>query len=124
MCEKCSASHLVEHPENPSRRTFLAASAALAAAPLVAGAAGSEKTPAVATGPFPARAYAAPSAARAPQPLQIQRRPLGPNDVLLDVLFCGICHSDVHQARRYSEKVVSKDVRYRFVIDLHAGRNA
>lgn len=27
------------------------------------------------------------------------RRPLGDNDVLIDVKFCGICHSDIHQMR-------------------------
>ncbi|ACG74566.1 Alcohol dehydrogenase GroES domain protein [Anaeromyxobacter sp. K] len=31
--------------------------------------------------------------------MQIKRRAVGPNDVLLDVLYCGICHSDIHQAR-------------------------
>ncbi|MCL2725945.1 MAG: NAD(P)-dependent alcohol dehydrogenase [Polyangiaceae bacterium] len=29
----------------------------------------------------------------------IERREPGPDDVVLDVLYCGICHSDVHQAR-------------------------
>jgi uncharacterized zinc-type alcohol dehydrogenase-like protein len=32
-------------------------------------------------------------------PLAIERREPGPNDVLIDVLYCGICHSDVHQVR-------------------------
>jgi uncharacterized zinc-type alcohol dehydrogenase-like protein len=32
-------------------------------------------------------------------PIQIERRAVGPNDVLLDVLYCGICHSDIHAAR-------------------------
>jgi uncharacterized zinc-type alcohol dehydrogenase-like protein len=44
-------------------------------------------------------AYAAP-AARAPLgPFTIDRREPGPDDVQLEILFCGICHSDVHQAR-------------------------
>jgi uncharacterized zinc-type alcohol dehydrogenase-like protein len=30
---------------------------------------------------------------------QIMRRAVGPNDVHLDVLYCGICHSDIHQNR-------------------------
>lgn len=36
----------------------------------------------------------------------IERRDLGPRDVLLDIAFVGICHSDVHAARdawRFSE---------------------
>jgi uncharacterized zinc-type alcohol dehydrogenase-like protein len=32
-------------------------------------------------------------------PLTITRRDPGPRDVVLDVLFCGVCHSDLHQAR-------------------------
>src|SRR5215510_3152750 len=29
----------------------------------------------------------------------IYRRPLGPHDVLIDILYCGVCHYDIHQAR-------------------------
>ena len=28
-----------------------------------------------------------------------ERRDVGASDILMDVLFCGICHSDIHQAR-------------------------
>src|SRR3954468_4553862 len=31
--------------------------------------------------------------------LEIQRRPIGPRDVQIDIKFCGICHSDIHFAR-------------------------
>ncbi len=31
--------------------------------------------------------------------LEIQRRAVGPNDVRIDIKFCGICHSDIHFAR-------------------------
>ncbi|MCU1646017.1 MAG: NAD(P)-dependent alcohol dehydrogenase [Nocardia sp.] len=31
--------------------------------------------------------------------LAIERRDLGPNDVLIDVKYAGICHSDIHTAR-------------------------
>ena len=44
-------------------------------------------------------AYAA-EAAHAPlAPFSFERREVGPNDVLIDILYCGVCHSDVHQAR-------------------------
>lgn len=33
------------------------------------------------------------------KPVRLQRRPLGDNDVLIDMKFCGICHSDLHIAR-------------------------
>ena len=32
-------------------------------------------------------------------PFSIQRREPGPDDVLIEILYCGICHSDIHQAR-------------------------
>ncbi|MCW8311251.1 NAD(P)-dependent alcohol dehydrogenase [Sphingobacterium thalpophilum] len=30
---------------------------------------------------------------------EFERRELGPNDVLIDILYSGICHSDIHQVR-------------------------
>ncbi len=32
-------------------------------------------------------------------PFVIERREVGPKDVLIEILFSGICHSDIHQAR-------------------------
>lgn len=32
-------------------------------------------------------------------PLAIERREPGPRDVLIDIVYCGICHSDIHRAR-------------------------
>ncbi len=45
------------------------------------------------------KAYAAPSAAAPLAPWTVERREPGERDVVLDVLFCGVCHSDIHQAR-------------------------
>src|SRR6058998_3293154 len=37
-------------------------------------------------------------AAKAPlEPLKIERRKPGPQDVEIEILYCGICHSDVHK---------------------------
>ena len=44
-------------------------------------------------------AYAATSARAPLAPFTIERRPPGPQDVLIDILYCGVCHSDIHQAR-------------------------
>lgn len=46
-----------------------------------------------------ARSYAAHSAASALAPFAINRREPGPTDVDMEILFCGVCHSDLHQAR-------------------------
>jgi uncharacterized zinc-type alcohol dehydrogenase-like protein len=44
-------------------------------------------------------AYAAASAKTPLAPFSIERREPGPRDVLIDILFCGVCHSDIHQSR-------------------------
>ncbi|WP_276558766.1 NAD(P)-dependent alcohol dehydrogenase [Burkholderia multivorans] len=90
------------------RRQVLMAGAGLAAAaPMLASAVSGDLAqaraaragPAVGTGPFAARAYGAATATSGLAPMQIQRRALQPQDVLIDVLYCGICHSDIHTAR-------------------------
>ena len=43
--------------------------------------------------------YAAQSATTAPAPFDYEHRDPGPNDVHIAIDFCGICHSDIHQAR-------------------------
>ncbi len=44
-------------------------------------------------------AYAALTAKAQLVPYSISRREPGPKDVLIDILYCGICHSDIHQVR-------------------------
>jgi len=43
--------------------------------------------------------YAAQSADAPLAPFTFERRAPRPNDVVMEVLYCGICHSDLHQAR-------------------------
>ncbi|MFF4251404.1 NAD(P)-dependent alcohol dehydrogenase [Streptomyces sp. NPDC001663] len=43
-------------------------------------------------------AYAAPAAKAPLERTTIERRPVGEFDVLIDIKFAGICHSDIHQA--------------------------
>ena len=45
------------------------------------------------------KGYAAQSATTPIAPFNYEHREPGDNDVLIDILFCGICHSDIHQAR-------------------------
>jgi alcohol dehydrogenase (NADP+) len=45
------------------------------------------------------KAYAAQTAASPLAPHLIQRRDPTDDDVAIDILFCGVCHSDLHQAR-------------------------
>ncbi|MCT9820658.1 NAD(P)-dependent alcohol dehydrogenase [Microbacterium sp. W1N] len=44
-------------------------------------------------------AYAAPSATEPLVPVTIERRPVGPRDVLIEIRYAGICHSDIHTVR-------------------------
>jgi len=44
-------------------------------------------------------AFGADSATAPLAPLEIERREVGPADVLIEIAFCGICHSDIHFTR-------------------------
>lgn len=44
-------------------------------------------------------AYAAPSATEPLVPTLIERREVGPHEVLIEIRFAGICHSDIHTVR-------------------------
>ena len=48
---------------------------------------------------IPSKGYATASAKEKLAPITFQRREVGAHDVLIDIQFCGICHSDIHQAR-------------------------
>src|SRR5512141_810387 len=45
------------------------------------------------------RAWGASAAGKPLAPMTIERREPGPRDLVLEILFCGVCHSDIHQAR-------------------------
>ncbi len=45
------------------------------------------------------KAYAAQSTNTPLSPWNLQRREPKPNDVEIEILFCGVCHSDIHTAR-------------------------
>jgi uncharacterized zinc-type alcohol dehydrogenase-like protein len=44
-------------------------------------------------------AYAAPAAGEPLAPTTVERREVGPNDVLIEIEYAGICHSDIHTVR-------------------------
>ncbi|CAN5473393.1 NAD(P)-dependent alcohol dehydrogenase [soil metagenome] len=46
-----------------------------------------------------ASGYAALSAQEALAPFQFERRAPRANDAVIEILYCGVCHSDLHQAR-------------------------
>src|SRR6266545_4240198 len=48
---------------------------------------------------LPTRGYATKDPISVLEPFNFERREPGPHDVLIEILYCGICHSDIHQAR-------------------------
>ena len=48
---------------------------------------------------YSAKAYTATNATTPLEPATIQRRDPGERDVQIEILFCGVCHSDLHYAR-------------------------
>jgi len=64
------------------------------------------KTAGKAPSAHPVKAYAAHSASAPLAPLSIRRRAPGPQDVQIDILYCGVCHSDLHQVRNEWESAM------------------
>src|SRR5271155_3545462 len=48
---------------------------------------------------FAAKAYSARSKTSVLAPDSIQRRAPRPQDIQIEILYCGVCHSDLHQVR-------------------------
>ncbi|HEX8068764.1 MAG TPA: NAD(P)-dependent alcohol dehydrogenase [Pyrinomonadaceae bacterium] len=48
---------------------------------------------------LPTRGYATTGPTAELAPFNFERRAPGAHDVLIEILYCGVCHSDIHQAR-------------------------
>lgn len=83
----CTCSH-------PTRRVVMGSTVALGAAAALA------QQAQAATGPktLPAKGFAVKTKDSGFAPFAFKRRDVGPKDVLIDVLYCGVCHSDIHTA--------------------------
>jgi len=55
---------------------------------------------------YPAKAFAARSATSGLAPFSIVRREPRPQDVQIEILYCGVCHSDLHQVRNEWEGIM------------------
>lgn len=47
----------------------------------------------------PVNAYAAQNATTPLAPFNFENREVGPKDVQIEIMYCGVCHSDIHQVR-------------------------
>lgn len=97
-----------QHEMSSQRRVFLKGAASLGAIGLSSGLMGtasaasqnpSQAAPAAFANPFPAHGYAAKSATAPLAPFSFQRRAVGANDVVIDIHYCGVCHSDIHTSK-------------------------
>lgn len=105
MCDTYKNENAAALSESLNRRKFLATGTGIAASAFLTRQ-GLGQTPSSVTAdtplgqiPFQVRAWGSSSAIAAVEGIQVKRRALGPHDVLIDVLYCGVCHSDIHQAR-------------------------
>lgn len=87
-----------ENDVGTDRRTLLKTGAGVVAASLLSSNDAVAEVP-IGDGPYETRAYGASSATSPLKEIAIERRALGANDVLLDILYCGVCHSDIHTVR-------------------------
>ena len=55
---------------------------------------------------YKAKSYAAKSATSGLAPFSVPRRELRPDDVRIDIQYCGVCHSDLHQVRNEWQDVL------------------
>lgn len=52
---------------------------------------------------IPSRGYAAIDTSGKLVPWKFERRPVGDNDILIDIKYASICHSDIHQIKPLSK---------------------
>src|SRR6478672_7902567 len=62
-------------------------------------------------------AYAAQSPTSPLAPFQIERRALRPRDVRIEILYCGVCHSDIHMARNEWKETIYPVVPGHVMVD-------
>lgn len=79
-----------------TRRRFIERAAVVSAGTYLTAA---TATSARATEPIRCRGYAAFDTTGELRPYEFERRPVGDNDILIDIKFASICHSDIHQER-------------------------
>lgn len=91
MCKTCDA-----RAADAGRRSVLAGAAGMAAATLSPAAAQAQPSGASARS---VRAYGATSADGPVIPMEVRRRALRDDDIAIDILYCGVCHSDIHSIR-------------------------
>lgn len=103
MCEICGNLKLSHMGSDLDRRRLILGGAAVAAAaPFLAVSASdavAQSAPAMTAGSSKVRAFAASSADGKFRQIEITRRAVGAKDIAIDILYAGICHSDIHTVK-------------------------
>lgn len=92
----------MESPNNISRRKFIQQSAVVGTGIMIAGSTAFGKQ---ANGEvsmienIKSKGYAATDTSGILSPWEFERRPVGDNDILIDIKYASICHSDIHQMK-------------------------
>ena len=94
----------MKQERNESRRQFIQQSAVLGTGVILAGVGAQRLFAQGNQRPDPAKTvaskgYAARDTSGKLSPWSFERRPVGDDDILIEIKFCGICHSDIHQLR-------------------------
>src|SRR6266550_8659543 len=94
----------MKQEHNESRRQFIQQSAVLGAGIILAGPATQRLFAQGNQRPNPSntvasKGYASRDTSGKLSPWSFERRPVGDNDILIEIKFSGICHSDIHQLR-------------------------
>ena len=94
----------MKQERNESRRQFIQQSAVLGTGVILAGVGAQRLFAQGNQRPDPAKivaskGYAARDTSGKLSPWSFERRPVGDDDILIEIKFCGICHSDIHQLR-------------------------
>nr|WP_321981224.1 NAD(P)-dependent alcohol dehydrogenase [uncultured Cohaesibacter sp.] len=104
MCENCKKG-TSPHIPDLSRRTILSGGAALLGAVAAGTSLGAQKAVAqpqsgLAVGsPIKAHGYGLTKAGEPLKPVDFSHRPMRADDIVIDVMYAGICHSDIHTGR-------------------------
>ena len=88
--------------KNISRRKFVQQSAVLGTGIMLAGNAALSARQAKGgnmSQNFKSKGYAATDTSGVLSPWEFERRPVGDNDILIDIKYASICHSDIHQMK-------------------------
>jgi uncharacterized zinc-type alcohol dehydrogenase-like protein len=94
--------HTCNHKHYHSRRTFLQQSAVLGAGLVLAGTTelfAGDGTPGAVAKNIKSKGYAAKDASGKLSYWEFERRPVGDRDILIEIKYASICHSDVHQMK-------------------------